>query len=79
MIEDRLKDGLKKWGKGDRLLSVDELPALPSNPHLLTMFLLYGMGYSHQQVVSLSCKERFLWSVVRSAPCSSSANTRRRT
>ena len=29
--EDRLKDGLKKWKKGDRLLLVNELLALLSN------------------------------------------------
>ena len=29
--EERLKERLKKWEKGDRLLLADELPALPSN------------------------------------------------
>ena len=29
--QDGLKDGLKKWKKGDRLFLVDELLALPSN------------------------------------------------
>ena len=50
--EKRLKERLKKWKRDDKLVLVGPLPSLSRQTcHLLTM-ILYGMGCSHQQVVS---------------------------